>query len=107
MINFVEIQIKIEYHDSRFGSLCKTLILGKERFGDRITFWGAMDTQHILPYESVEDVENEAKRLARTLGPGGEFVLASVRNVQSDVALENIIAMVEAASKYSTYPIQV
>jgi hypothetical protein len=50
---------------------------------------------------------NEAKRLARTLGPGGEFVLASVRNVQSDVALENIIAMVEAASKYSTYPIQV
>jgi uroporphyrinogen decarboxylase len=84
-----------------------TLILGKERFGDRITFWDAMDTLHILPYESVEDVENEVKRLARILGPGGEFALASVRNIQSDVALENIIAMVEAARRYSTYPIQV
>ena len=77
----------------------------KRRFGDRLTFWGGIDTQHVLPHGGVEDVEAEVKRRSGELGPGGGYVLAAVHNVQADVPPENILAMVEAAKKYGRYPL--
>ena len=76
----------------------------KARFGDRIVFWGGIDTQRVLPYGSVEDVEAEVKRRIRDLGPGGGYVVAPVHNIQPDVPPENIIAMAEATRKYGNYP---
>ena len=77
----------------------------KERFGDRISFWGAVDTQRVLPYGSPEDVEREVKKRIHDLAPGGGYVLAAVHNIQRDVPPENIVAMVRAAKKYGEYPI--
>ena len=31
----------------------------KVRFGSKVTFWGAIDTQHVLPHGSAQDVEFE------------------------------------------------
>jgi uroporphyrinogen decarboxylase len=79
----------------------------KTRHGDKIVFWGAIDTQHVLPHGSTEDVEAEVRRRIHDLGPGGGFVLAPVHNLQVDVPPQNILAMTDAARKYGTYPLHV
>jgi uroporphyrinogen decarboxylase len=79
----------------------------KARFGDRIVFWGGIDTQHVLPLGSVADVEEEVRRRIRDLAPGGGYVLASVHNIQPDVPPENILAMADEARTYGRYPIMV
>ncbi len=76
----------------------------KDRFGDRVVFWGAIDTQHVLPYGSVQEVENEVRQRIQDLGPGGGFVLAPVHNIQPDVPPENIIAMAEATREFGAHP---
>jgi len=79
----------------------------KERFGDRASFWGAVDTQHVLPHGLVEEVEAEVRQRIHDLGPGGGFVLAAVHNIQPDVSPQNIIAVAEAARKFGAYPLTV
>lgn len=77
----------------------------KSQFGDKITFWGGIDTQHVLPCGSVGDVMAEVRRRIRDLAPGGGFVLSAVHCIQADVPPENIMAMAEAARRYGSYPI--
>ncbi len=72
----------------------------KARFGDRICFWGSIDTSWVLPMGSPEDVRAEVRRRIQDLAPGGGFVLASVHNIQEDVPPENILAMVDAALEF-------
>jgi uroporphyrinogen decarboxylase len=79
----------------------------KARFGDRVVFMGAVDTQQVMPYGSVEDVEAEVKRRISDLGPRGGYVVAAVHNIQPDVPPENILAMAEATRKYGTYPLAI
>lgn len=78
----------------------------KEKFGDKLCFWGAIDTQRILPFGSIKDVEEEIKKRINDLAPGGGYVLAPVHNIQADVPPENIITMYEIAKKYGKYPIK-
>jgi uroporphyrinogen decarboxylase len=77
----------------------------KARFGSRLTFWGGIDTQEVLPHGTPADVEREVARRIRDLGPGGGYVVASVHNVQPDVPPENVIAMAEAVRKHGRYPL--
>ena len=77
----------------------------KARFGDKVTFWGAIDTQHVLPHGTVGEVEAEVRNRIRDLGPGGGYVVGPVHNIQPDVPPENIVAMAEATRKYGTYPL--
>jgi uroporphyrinogen decarboxylase len=77
----------------------------KTRFGDKVTFWGAIDTQHVLPHGTVAEVEAEVRNRIRDLGPGGGYVVGPVHNIQPDVPPENIVAMAEATRKYGTYPL--
>jgi uroporphyrinogen decarboxylase len=78
----------------------------KARFGDRMAYWGAIDTQRVLPNGSPAEVEEEVRLRIRDLGPGGGLVVASVHNLQPDVPPQNIIAMAEATRKWGTYPLK-
>ena len=62
----------------------------KEQFGEKLTFWGGIDTREILPHGTVEQVEEEVKQVIRDLAPGGGYVLNFVHNAQPDVKPENI-----------------
>ena len=77
----------------------------KAEFGDRLTFWGAIDTQHILPHGSKEEVKEEVKRRVFDLGPCGGYVVAPVHNVQGDVPAENVVAMYQSARQFGRYPL--
>jgi uroporphyrinogen decarboxylase len=79
----------------------------KARFGHKVSFWGAIDSQRILPFGSVEDVQTEVQRRIRDLAPGGGYVVAGVHTIQPDVPPQSIIAMAEAVRKCGTYPLAV
>ena len=65
----------------------------KREFGDRLSFWGGIDTFEVLPHGSVADVEAEVARRVRDLGTNGGYVLCPVHNVQPDVSVENLLTV--------------
>jgi len=71
----------------------------KRRFGERIAFWGAIDTGRVLPAGSVDEVRAEVRRRVADLAAGGGYVLAAVHNIQPDVPPENICALWQAADE--------
>ncbi len=73
----------------------------KAEYGDRISFWGAIDTQRVLPFGTPDEVRAEVRRVSDILGRGGGYVLNSVHNIQADVAPENIAAMFDEARSYT------
>ena len=75
----------------------------KRDFGRDLSFWGAIDTQHVLPFGSPDDVKAEVKKRIHDLAPGGGFVIASCHNIQREVPPENVIAMIEASAEYGDY----
>ncbi len=75
----------------------------KREFGDHLTFWGAVDTHHVLPLGTPGEVEAEVRRRIADLAGGGGYVLTSVHNVQAEVPPENVVAMFDAARKWGAY----
>ena len=75
----------------------------KAAYGRDVTFWGGgVDTQHVLPFGTPDEVRDEVKRRIDDLAPGGGFVFATVHNIQAFVPPENIEAAFETALTYGT-----
>ena len=72
----------------------------KESFGNRLTFWGGIDTQHLLPNGTPEDVKAEVKRVLSIMDQNGGFLLAPAHTIQDDVPAENLLAVYEGAREY-------
>ncbi|UCF94605.1 MAG: hypothetical protein JSW39_10745 [Desulfobacterales bacterium] len=72
----------------------------KKKYGDRLAFWGAVDTQQILPRGGIADVKRAVEQCIEAMGESGGYVLAAVHNIQPDVPLENILAMFQHAREY-------
>ena len=68
----------------------------KADFGDRISFWGGINTQRILPFGTPEEVAAETRRIIEILGRGGGYILNTVHNIQAEVPPENIVAMFDS-----------
>jgi uroporphyrinogen decarboxylase len=77
----------------------------KKRFGKRISFWGAVDDQRVLPFGTPEEVAAEVRLRLSQLGKGGGYILCSSHNVQPTTPIENIRAFYEAASRFRDYPL--
>jgi len=69
----------------------------KSEFGNRLAFWGGIDTQHTLPPGRPEEVRQQVKERVAVLGERGGYVLNSVHNIQADVPPENSLAMYDPA----------
>lgn len=76
----------------------------KKEYGKDLVFWGAgCDSQKILPFGSIDNVEVEVKRRIKDLAEDGGFVFAPIHNIQYGVPPENIITMFETALKHGSY----
>ncbi len=73
----------------------------KKEFGDRLAFWGGIDTQKVLPNGTAEEVAAETRRIIDVLGKGGGLVLNSVHDIQVEVPPENVVAMFDAGLEHS------
>jgi uroporphyrinogen decarboxylase len=87
-------------------SAIKDLSELKRRYGRQISFWGGIDTQHVLTHRSPQNVETEVRRRILQLAPEGGYVLAAVHSMQPDVPAKNIVAMGDAAQKHGAYPMR-
>lgn len=77
-------------------------VLLKQKYGDRLTFWGGgVDTQKVLPFGSPEEVKAHVLKECEILAPGGGFVFNTVHNMQANVPLQNVLAMLEAIRQFS------
>lgn len=72
----------------------------KRRFGKRVTFWGAIDTQRVLPEGTPRDVRAEVRRRIADLGSGGGYVVAPVHVIQSDVPAANVQVLYDEATRH-------
>jgi uroporphyrinogen decarboxylase len=66
----------------------------RREFGTHLVFWGAVDTQHVLPAGSPDDVRAEVVRRVNDLSPC--YIPTSVHNIQAEVPPQNIVAMFDA-----------
>jgi uroporphyrinogen decarboxylase len=77
----------------------------KKEFGNELCFLGGVDSQHLMPTGTPQQVSEQVKRRIQEMGVGGGYVLAPSHNIGDDVPLENILAFFEGANDFGTYPI--
>ncbi len=76
----------------------------KAAYGDKLVFWGGgIDSQHILPRATPEEVHKHVRCNVEALKPGGGYVFNNVHNIQADVPPENVLAMFDAALEFGQY----
>ncbi len=78
----------------------------KKDFGARLTLWGTVDIQEVLPRGTPQQVADEVRLRLRTAGPGGGLLIAPAHNIQSEVPVENILAFYQTAQQDGRYPIR-
>jgi len=71
----------------------------KRRFGDRLSFWGGVSTQRLLPYGTPDEVRAEARRMMAEVGRDGGFIIAPAHSIPGDAKPENIMALIEVVNE--------
>lgn len=70
----------------------------KEKFGDKVSFCGGVDTQDLLVNGTPEDVKNKVKEL-RTIFPTGLIISPSHEAILPDIPPANIQVLFDEAQK--------
>jgi uroporphyrinogen decarboxylase len=73
-----------------------------ERYRGRLTFWGGMSVQNVLPFGTAAEVRSAAARLIRA-GRNGGLIFAPSHSVPRDVPPENLVAMMEELRSQTGY----
>jgi uroporphyrinogen decarboxylase len=104
--DFIEIGVDILNPIQTSAGSMSDLPSIKKRFGNNMVFCGGIDSHHVLPHGSVEDVRQEVRRVMQILGPGGGCMMGAVHTVMNDVPPENVLAMVDAVEEFGHYPLK-
>jgi len=79
----------------------------KKRYGANLAIWGGgVDTQHTLPFGTVDDIIAEIRERIGILGRDGGYVFGTIHNIQADIPPEKIMAVFETAREYGAYPLK-
>ena len=74
----------------------------KKEYGDQLVFWGGgVDTQKMLPFGKPDEVKDQVKRMCDIFSKDGGFVFNAVHNIQANVPVENVIAMLEGVQEFN------
>jgi uroporphyrinogen decarboxylase len=81
------------------------LRLLKTRFGDKILFNGAIDSQHVLIKGDPRTVREKTREVLEIMKPGGGYVAgASHDTILEETPVENVLAMFDAVTVFGAYP---
>jgi uroporphyrinogen decarboxylase len=75
----------------------------KDKYGDRISFFGGIDQQDLLPAGNTENIRQEIKRRIGILGKDRGYLLAPAHILQADVSMETVETMIQAAREFGGY----
>jgi uroporphyrinogen decarboxylase len=73
-----------------------------KQYHKKLSFWGGLSIQRILPFGTVSDVINETSALLDA-GRKGGYIFAPSHAVEGDTPIENIVAFIEAARTHPGY----
>jgi uroporphyrinogen decarboxylase len=76
---------------------CMDIARLKANYGEKLAFWGGISTQQTLPFGTPQDVKAEARKVRNQMSAGGGYIFAPAQEIQSDVSVENIEALLEVA----------
>jgi uroporphyrinogen decarboxylase len=76
---------------------CVDPALIKQRFGDRVAFWGTVSVQRTLPFGTPDQVRAEVRARVRDLARGGGLILSPAHVLGPETPWDNIVAFFEAA----------
>jgi uroporphyrinogen decarboxylase len=68
----------------------------KKKYGDKITFWGGLGSQKMIPFGTPSEIKNEVRQLCQKMSMGGGYILGPAKEIQPETPGENIAAVVEA-----------
>jgi uroporphyrinogen decarboxylase len=66
-----------------------------DQWGDRLSFWGGISTQSVLPFGTPADVLAHIAHCKATLGRSGRYLIGPSHDMTSDVPRANFFAMLE------------
>lgn len=69
--------------------------------GDRLSFWGTIGTQQVLPFGTTEDVRKTVFSRLKKCGSKGGIVIGPTHLVEPEVPWENLMALKDAAREFS------
>jgi uroporphyrinogen decarboxylase len=75
----------------------------KSQFGDRLSFWGAIDQQRLLPFGTPEQIAADVKAKMRALGDGGGYMVSPAHIIQADTSMDNVEAFIDAVKRHGRY----
>jgi uroporphyrinogen decarboxylase len=75
----------------------------KRDFGRDLALHGSVDIQRVLPFGTPGDVRHHVQAQLATGKPGGGFIICTAHNIQVDVPLDNVLALVEAYQQFNWY----
>jgi hypothetical protein len=74
----------------------------KDAVGDRLVFWGGgIDTQHILPFGTPEEVRKQVLERCSIFSKNGGYVFNAIHNIQAMTPTDNIVAMIDALHEFN------
>jgi uroporphyrinogen decarboxylase len=71
-----------------------------DKYGDRISFWGTLGTQELLPFGTKEEVYNTTLSRLNKCGKKGGIVIGPTHMVEPEVPWENLIAIIDAVKYF-------
>ena len=72
----------------------------KDRYGDRICFFGGIDQQELLPSGNIPRMRTELRDRISILGKNRGYLLAPAHILQADVSIDTIEAMIQAIKEF-------
>jgi uroporphyrinogen decarboxylase len=78
----------------------------KNTFGDRVAFFGGLDTQGAIPFGTVDDVRAEVRLRILELGGGGGYMVGPAHDIQPEAPIENVLAIFDAIREFGSYPLR-
>jgi uroporphyrinogen decarboxylase len=75
----------------------------KQEFGRDLALHGSVDIQRTLPFGTPEDVRAEVQKQLEVGKPGGGFIICTAHNIQIDVPLANVVALIRAYQDHAWY----
>ena len=71
-----------------------------DEFGERVSFWGTVGTQQLLPYGSPEEVRKVTLSRLEKCGLKGGIVIGPTHIVEPEVPWENLMAVMEGIKEF-------